>query len=87
VAADGSIAIVGRWERWWYPLMLPFPVVDYLNYIALFDGNGDLLWRTSLGDAVVYGVTTTSDGTFMATGNVGSDLVVIEVDADGKVLN
>ena len=86
VTAEGDIVFVGHTERWVYLTML-YPVVTYSNYIALLDGNGDVRWKTTVGDARLYGVTATTDGTFMATGNVGSDLVLIEVDSEGNVLN
>ena len=86
VTAEGDIVFVGHTRRTVYLTRL-YPVVTYSNYIALLDGNGDVRWKTTVGDARLYGVTATADGTFMATGNVGGYLVLIEVDSEGNVLN
>ncbi len=86
VSDTGDIVFVGHTERWVYLTLWPISVT-YSNYIALLDGNGDVRWKTTVGDARLYGVTATAEGTFMATGNVGTDLVLIEVDSEGNVLN
>jgi hypothetical protein len=87
VTPEGNIVIVGQEMTVRY--ILPFLPPAYIvrNFMALLDPNGDTIWNTAVGGAELHGVTVTRQGTFMATGSAGDDLVVVEVSADGRVLN
>ena len=86
VTPDGFIAVVGQ-ETTFDNLFGTFPVVNRRSFIALLDGDGNLVWKTGLGKSTISGITYTQAGTFMTCGNYGDSLNLIEIDRNGKVIN
>lgn len=86
VTPDGYIGVTGTETQITY-IAQTIPVTRKASFIALLDGDGNRIWKTTIAGANLYGLAYTAQDSFIATGGTSDGkLYVVEVDMDGNVL-
>lgn len=85
VGDDGKIAIVGDDEKIGY--VFGQPVWLQRAFILQLDSDGNLLWERDLDKVWIFGMCLTDHNTYMTTGTDGDNLLMVEVDMNGNVVN